>query len=304
MPDRWRMARCGECGSFYLDPRPSTDTLPRAYEDYYTHHEQGEDSALSGGSLLSRAINGYLNRRFRLNFAPACSVGGAVLATLAPLRMKLDVFGRHVPEALCRAGGRLLDVGCGNGAFVERARAMGLDAYGSEPDPKAVAAARTRGLDIVQGDVFSEHRGGGYFDWITMNHVIEHVEAPQKVLARVFDLLAPGGTLWLGLPNPGSLGARYLGAGWSGLHPPFHLLIPSQRVLKGELEKCGFEEVEFARRGLQSADMWRKSAALCRREGKETSAQFAPLLRVAGDLLASISVRWSEETIVMARRPR
>lgn len=303
MPDRWRMFPCRTCGSIYLNPRPSSSSLARAYETYYTHQAVGAEAAVPD-SLRSRAINGYLNRRFRMDLAPASAAAGRLLAGMAPLRMKLDVFGRHVPHHLCHTEARLLDVGCGNGTFLHRANSMGLHAVGTEPDRKAVSAGRQQGLQIIEGDIFAGDLDGTTYDWITMNHVIEHVEGPQSILARAFELLVPGGTLWLGLPNPKSIGAHWLGAGWSGLHPPYHLCIPSQRVLAGWLGEQGFVDVELPMKGLQSADMWRKSAELCRREGSRIRARIVPLLRVGADVLASTCVRWSEETVIMARRPR
>lgn len=303
MPDLWRIVGCATCGSFYLDPRPTRDSLGKAYEDYYTHQMDAGDPATAGDTIVSRAVNGYLNRRFGMRLQPASRMGGYLFGALPPLRMKLDVFGRHVPRHLCEARGRLLDVGCGNGAFVARATSMGLVAKGSDPDPKAVAAGRQKGLEILEGDVFSAHWNAARFDWITMNHVIEHVEAPRQVIARAFELLAPGGHLWLGLPNPGALGARWLGAGWSGLHPPYHLLIPSQKVLVQWLGEAGFTSIRFIRRGIQSAGMWRQSRDLCRREGLLQNAARVPVLRIVGDVLASMSARWAEETIALAQRP-
>ncbi|MFL6587555.1 MAG: class I SAM-dependent methyltransferase [Luteimonas sp.] len=300
MADLWRMRDCAACASIYLDPRPTPKSLGRAYEDYYTH--VSEPSEASQATLVARAINGYLNRRFRLDRQPAAAWGWWLFRVSLPLRMKLDVFGRHVPRALCDAGGRILDVGCGNGAFVLRAQQMGLTAYGSEPDPKAVEVCRRQGLDVVKDDIFSSHWTASAFDWITMNHVIEHVEQPERFLARALDLLVPGGVLWLGLPNPEALGFRWFGVGWKGLHPPFHLLIPSQRVLRRWLEDAGFEDVVFVRRGAQSAGMWSETAGLSRREGLVRQLKFLPFVRLFGNVLASLGARWSEETIVVARR--
>lgn len=304
MPDAWRTVRCGGCGSMYLAERPDSESLPRAYADYYTH-EAEHDELASGEArdLLSSLINGYLNKRFNMRRRPASRWGAWVFRLVPPLRMKLDVYGRHVPTALCGAETRLLDVGCGNGAFLLRAREMGIQVQGCEPDPDAAMACRQSGLDVVQGDVWDAGLPDGAFDFITLNHVIEHVEDAPRLLDKLCVLLKPGGVLWLALPNPSALGVRLFGRGWKGFHPPFHLLIPSQMFLRCWLCRAGFVAVRSVRRGVQSPGLWRDSIRIARREGVAGSSMWITVARRVGDLLSSVTSRWGEETIVVAQRP-
>ena len=303
MPDIWQDLRCGECGSIYLDPRPDRASLPSAYSDYYTHFPE-TDVFANGNSrrIIAALVNGYLNSRFGMRRDPGWRIGALLLLLVTPLRMKLDVYGRHVPHALCGTQSALLDVGCGSGAFLARANEMGLQALGCEPDPNAVATCRAQGLNVVEGDIFNAELDNKWFDMVTLNHVLEHAYDPAALLSRVHDLLVPGGQIWIGLPNPDALGLKLFGKGWKGLHPPFHLIIPSQKKLRKWTQDAGFKQVRLLRRGAQSTGLWRYSIEIAMREGTAGTALSRSVIRLLGDAMATISPRWGEETILMANK--
>lgn len=303
MPDIWRMVRCGQCGSMYLADRPDAESLPLAYAAYYTHgHQSDKYASAAAASLTVRLVNGYLNARFRMARSGALSLGALLFPVLFPLRMKLDVYGRHVPTSLCNSQASLLDVGCGNGAFLLRAKEMGIEAHGCEPDASAAAGCKDMGLDVVAGDIESASYEPSSFDYITLNHVIEHVENAPELLARLLSLLKPGRTLWMALPNPGALGVSIFGRAWKGFHPPFHLLIPSHAILARWLASAGFVGVRFVRRGIQSPGLWGESMSIARREGVAPASMWSLFAQRVGDVLSSTGVRWSEETVVVAQR--
>lgn len=115
-----------------------------------------------------------------------------------------DNFAR-VERVVGEAGrrGRLLDVGCGLGVFPARMKEAGWDVTALDPDPRAAEHARTVvGVDAVAADFFSVGAEQlGRFDLVTLNKVLEHVEAPIAMLARARDLLAPGGIIYVELPD-------------------------------------------------------------------------------------------------------
>lgn len=305
MPDIWRMVRCASCESLYLNPRPDEESLPRAYEDYYTHQAEGTEISGSGSSgLVWRMINGYLNHRFGTHRKPYNRLGSGLFSAIEPWRLKLDYFGRHLTQQRYPERGRLLDIGCGNGAFLLRAKDMGWDVVGCEPDCQAVATCRDQRLEVVNGDAFHYELAECSFDAVTMSHVIEHVSDPRLLLQRVFDLLRPGGVLWLALPNPESIGLKTFGAAWRGLHVPYHLCIPSQRVLGGWLTDAGFTPHHCTRRGAHVRRQWAESEAIARRESISLPSKAVLLARrVLTDLLATFSIGSAEESVVIARKP-
>ena len=99
---------------------------------------------------------------------------------------------------------RLLDIGCGQGRFGEAVKKAlpGCETWGIELTPEAAAAAATRNDKVINGsfgDIGDLPKA--YFDVITMNDVLEHIDYSEPVLATVKTLLRPGGRLVLSLPN-------------------------------------------------------------------------------------------------------
>lgn len=304
MPDIWHMVGCADCGSLYLDPRPDAESLPRAYQDYYTHQVEREDVPDSAaGGLLWSLIHGYLNWRFGMRRTPSNKLGALLFSAIEPLRLKLDYYGRHLTRRRFPKPGRLLDVGCGNGTFLMRAREMGWDVIGCEPDAKAVTACHAQGLDVIQGDVFSPALDGQRFDVLTISHVLEHVADPRALLKRANALMYPGGVLWIAIPNTGSLGLRVFRKAWINLHFPFHLCIPSPDRLLVWINASGFESARRVRRGVHARFHWSRSLPIAQRE-KVTVPSTLGLgaLRTIADLLASFTAGWAEETIIIAHK--
>jgi SAM-dependent methyltransferase len=101
--------------------------------------------------------------------------------------------------------GRLLDFGCGAGDFLAHAGEAGWEAVGYEPGVRGREACLAQGLKIV-GRL--EELQPGEFHVITLNHVFEHLANHGATLNTLRDLLAPGGHVYLEVPNARSLRAR------------------------------------------------------------------------------------------------
>jgi SAM-dependent methyltransferase len=141
------------------------------------------------------------------------------------MRSSLGVFTRQ-REALVRSvksSGRLLDFGCGNGAFASWMAQAGYDAVGLEPFSLGKPTDGER-LLLIREPLESAAARLGRFDVITLWHVLEHVPRPVDVLQRLSELLAPDGTLIVSVPNFESWQSRLFRGSWFHLDPPRHII--------------------------------------------------------------------------------
>lgn len=306
--DLWLMHECAECHSLYLDPKPDVASLALAYREYQTHSEIDHAATYQRTHAASWAlVNGYLNSRFGLARPFANRWGSLIFKFALPWRQKLDYYCRHLYPEDFRDGRRLLDVGCGNGAFLAIASEMGWEPVGVDPDPVGVELCVQKGMPAIHGtlpDLLPDH--ASQFDVVTMSHSIEHLSDMSSELHNVFQLLKPGGRLWLATPNPRSLGAKWFGRAWRGLHPPYHLCVPSQASLRELLAARGFTDVRLVRRGVHARRAFRESAQSVEQlpmSRPRMRVWLGPFVGAASDLLATFSVGYAEETVILARRP-
>jgi len=240
-PGKWTMNRCGSCNSGYLNPRPTLETIKLAYETYYTHPVYAASGASRDGfvSRVRRVLaNGYLNWRFGTRYSEANHFGIVISWIYPKFKNILNRRYRHIPKISSDAS--VLDVGFGDGSFLERAANAGWTVTGVDSDLVTVHAAKKRGLNVLHGGIETLDDMSSHFDVITLSHVIEHVHDPRAVLRRAYRLLKPGGIIWLETPNIDSFGHRRFGRHWRGLEPPRHLVLFNWDSLENLLEEEGF----------------------------------------------------------------
>jgi SAM-dependent methyltransferase len=120
---------------------------------------------------------------------------------------------------------RLLDVGCGPGLLLDEARRRAYEVLGLELSDASLAHARDA-LNLPVEPTALADFDGGPFDVIVLADVIEHLDDVPAGLDRCRELLAPGGTLCVVTPDPGSRTARLAGGGWWGYVPAHTFLLP------------------------------------------------------------------------------
>lgn len=306
-PGKWHMFLCRACRSAYLDPRPTPEFIHLAYTRYFTHaNSSGNDGKVrhSGVRRLRRALgNGYRNWRYGTRFEPSLKLGIPAAYAFSRQRQVVDADMRLIPRAW--AGGRLLDVGAGNGDYLLKAHAAGWDVVGVEPDAEACAVACRAGLDVRNGGIDSLAAGQQQFDVITINHVIEHVHDPRALLKRTFALLRPSGVLCIETPNVASRSSMRFGSSWYSLDPPRHLVLFNWDSLKMLIGEIGFKCIRSVARCDQYANVVAKSRSISR--GEDPEASHKSLLRdhmeaLLFDLTSGVSRGDSDFITLVARK--
>lgn len=252
-PGEWTLKECRRCGTAYLDPQPTSEDIGKAYATYYTHSDPIQPKGNSPIHRLYRAIkDGYLG--WRWGYDNGMRTWQKTLAPLLYLhpgrRGELDFTVMYLSAM---PGGRLLDVGCGSGALLERLGQLGWRTEGVDLDELAVRTARKRGLRVHLGTLEDQSYPNASFDAVTMSHVIEHVHDPRALLRECHRVLKAGGRLVVVTPNIRSLGHRRFKAAWRGLEPPRHLQILTPSALLDLTERTGFRDSSI-RTTLQGAD--------------------------------------------------
>lgn len=241
-PGKWDYWSC-QCGVLYLDPRPAKRAIGAVYANYYTHSEEAGCLPWREPGLKGRVRRAYLNGAYGYRFADASLLARVAFPTLRRAATSFGFAIRHLPPP--RGGERVLDLGCGNGDFLEAARDLGYQAVGLDPDPRAVEVAVRRGLDARLGSIPGTGEPPESFDHVLLNHVLEHLHDPVAALRETLSLLVPGGRLWLSQPNLCSLGLSKFGEHWRGLEPPRHLTLFGPARLAALLNELGFADVQL-----------------------------------------------------------
>ncbi|MBU3947293.1 MAG: class I SAM-dependent methyltransferase [Proteobacteria bacterium] len=202
----FNLVQCDGCDLYCLYPAPDEVTLLRYYDtEYYGA------SPLKFAGPIARAIAILQNQR-----------------------------AKRVAKFV-RQGGKILDIGCGNGRFLKEMKRQGYSVEGTElTKASALRVSKEADLLIHIGDLLSLELAERSYDAVTFWHVIEHVRNPLEILRKVNILLKDNGILFLSLPNQDSWQAKAFGKYWFHIDPPRHLFGFGTISLISLLEKCGF----------------------------------------------------------------
>ncbi len=154
-------------------------------------------------------------------------------------------FARRVVNAITpyRRTGRLVDVGCNLGVFVDEARAAGFEAEGIDVSRGAIRAGAIK-LDLDgrlhHGTLADQSYSDSAFDVIAYLHCFEHLEDPVAELKEVRRILRKDGLLVIEVPRFFSLWRALLGSRWYGLVPDQHIWQFGRRSVASILEREGF----------------------------------------------------------------
>jgi SAM-dependent methyltransferase len=138
-----------------------------------------------------------------------------------------------------KAPGRILDVGCGDGAFLLELRRLGWEVCGTEVVAPLVASLRAQGLDVREGSLPDLELPEAHFDVVCYFGSFEHVGRPFEELAAVKRILKKDGCLLINLVDGSSREARFFGPNWFGFEVPRHRFNYTPAALHLLLTKAG-----------------------------------------------------------------
>ncbi len=237
-PGKWNYWGCSQCRALYLNPRPTSRSMGKAYGRYYTHDAAAEKGLLS--VIKQRVRNEYWSHTLQTTIGPR--LGTPSWAAVFFKRLKpwiAEPFGLRQLAQMPK--GYLIDVGCGNGNTLKTAQQLGWRTLGIELDAHAVKAARAQGLLVIQGGYDELRSLAGQADCLMCSHVLEHVQEPLEMLRLLLAALKPRGVLLLSTPNASSYLRDFYGENWRGLEAPRHLAIADAAWLMNWLCAQGFQ---------------------------------------------------------------
>jgi len=143
-----------------------------------------------------------------------------------------------------RSSGKLLELGCGTGGFLNLANAD-FEVFGIDISKAAVEYGRKRcGLNMKTGVLEDNEFSDKYFDVVVMWHLLEHLPKPCNSLREVNRLLKVKGIIGIEVPNFNGFLWRLSKNKWKGgLHPRYHRYQFTVKTLDNILKASGFERV-------------------------------------------------------------
>ncbi|HEY6390584.1 MAG TPA: class I SAM-dependent methyltransferase [Bryobacteraceae bacterium] len=197
---------CAGCGVYFLSPRVPESRIGDYYPDVYAPYQKRSYSKLAGKA--------------------ASALG-------------LDTRRQRIVERFVQRG-RILDVGCGSGEFLEglargpwQRYAMDTKWYGRYGLPDG----------FHEGRFDHEPPPFADLDAITLWHVFEHLYHPQQALDNAATLLRPGGFLFLAIPDLKCVERLLFRKYWVGWDPPRHIATYSANAIEVLLRRAGLRQV-------------------------------------------------------------
>jgi 2-polyprenyl-3-methyl-5-hydroxy-6-metoxy-1,4-benzoquinol methylase len=185
--------QCGSCSLRFTQDVPSETTIGPYYKspDYISH---------------TNTSKGLINKLYQ-----------------SVRKYTLEQKSKFIAAQTGIIGGKLLDVGCGTGAFLAAMKKEGWEVLGLEPDEEARELARKLyRLTVFESSQLDQLPAAG-FDAITLWHVLEHVHDLHDYMEQLKNLLKPSGKLFIAVPNYQSLDAQIYRRDWAAYDVPRHL---------------------------------------------------------------------------------
>lgn len=224
-----KISHCGICGGTKLEPQASFPLvhLVRCRKCDF-HFSERRPSA----EELNKLYSSYLR-----------------VDAISPITIKryheildgLEVF---------RQTNNLIDVGCGNGYFLQTAKKRGWNVFGVEATKEAVTKCEEKGIQMHLGELETGSFPGVTFDVVASFEVLEHMSDPKSEVEKFFSILRAGGAVYATTPNFNSLSRHLLKSRWNVVTYPEHLSYFSRRSIKRLFASFGFVSAHLQTTGI------------------------------------------------------
>lgn len=209
--------QCKKCGLVYMNPQILPDDIGKFYPPDYGPHQAKQKRQQLDKQVLKR-------------------------------KCKRRPFVASICNKLTQDR-RLLDVGCGNGSFLNEIKTMtGCQVCGVDISRIAAKTAKEiYGLNISTGTILESPFPNGYFDVVTAWQYLEHVNNPAEVVQKISNLLKAEGSCIISSPNFDSFTAQLFKDRWYPLDCPRHLYIYTPETINAFLGRSGLsiQEIKY-----------------------------------------------------------
>jgi len=207
--EEFSIQKCNNCGFKFVNPRPDKSEIGRYYQsDQYISHNAAEAK--------------FINRVYKL-------------ARRFSILKKYKIVYKYAGP------GKILDIGCGTGEFLNYCKSRGFEVTGIEPNKKARVFAQQENKTPVFCELAELSADKGSCNCITMWHVLEHIHDLNETLEMVKYLISRNGILIVAVPNCNSWDAGKYGNFWAAYDVPRHLYHFTESTMKKLLTNHGFE---------------------------------------------------------------
>lgn len=269
IPGTFHAESCDDCGLWFQNPRPVSEDILLLYPDTYAPHTESPPSftaparranwlrntwrGFNNGHVI-RGLN-YRHRAFPSLSARIAAVAGSHVSRAARWRAGCDLVPRFV------RGGRLLEIGCGDGESLRRLRDLGWeDLHGIELSETAARLAKRDGFIVKVSTIETalESYPDNSFDAIAGAMVLEHLVDPFAVVRQIARKLKPGGEFLFSTVIRDSLDGHIFGPYGVCFDFPRHMVFFRKRDLN-EMLRADFDRVESWRQSTP-IDFYRPAA--------------------------------------------
>jgi 2-polyprenyl-3-methyl-5-hydroxy-6-metoxy-1,4-benzoquinol methylase len=212
----WNIVKCPYCGFVYVNPRYSDSAAKDIYDcgnwfDVFNYDSDGrKDYSQNELASIQRAEKDISN---------------------------LEIY---------KGEGKILDIGCGLGYFLDAAKKQGWEEHGIDPSSYGIGICKSKGHDrLWRGTLGAIPLESEHFDVVTAFDVYEHVSDPINFLDEVYRILKVSGIFIVAVPNVQSLAAKLQGSSWSQFILPEHLNYFSSTTLITILNNNGFDVINY-----------------------------------------------------------